>query len=241
MAAAATASGTGSASLDADFGAGFRPPRRWPSARAPTLPSPQPLRSHRFSLTARATPTVPPPPRSVRAAALPPLPAEVCCTILSLCAPKDAARAAQSCRAWRAAFRSAGSWVALDLTAAGPFGGVGDSAPHHRASAALTKFLSFMVADGGVRLGCLEMLAIEHSGGTEPQRRVEWAEHGSRSCALSWEAAAPVVAAASPSLRTLTLRGPPPGGGVAAASRSWPLLRAGATFSPRPRPLSRRL
>ena len=235
MAMPATASDAASASLDADFAAGFRPPRRWPSGQAPTLPSPQPLRSHRFSLNARAAPP-PPSRRSVPAGPPPPLPAEVYCTILSLCAPKDAARAAQSCRAWRTAFRCPGSWVTLDLTAAGPFGGESGA---NDASAALTKFLAFVVADGGVRLGCLETLAIEHSGGTEAQLRAERAERGSRwAGTLSWEAAAAVVAAASPSLRTLTLRGPPPGGGVAVAGRSRPLLRTGATlFSPKPRPV----
>eukprot|EP01043_Picozoa_sp_COSAG02_P036506 COSAG02_NODE_2678_length_8262_cov_5.072400_4_plen_289_part_00 len=198
--------------LDADF-AGFCPPQRWPPSRqaaAPTLAAPPPLRSQRFSFErAAAVAAAPPPPPRVPAGPPPPLPSEVYCTILSLCTPPDAARAAQTCRAWWAAFRSPGAWVQLDLTGDGPFGcGAEDGA--HNAGAALAKFLAFMVAGGGVRLGCLETLAIEHSGCSEAQLCAEWVDGGSRPGAVAWEVVAPVVAAASPSLRSLTLRGPPP-------------------------------
>ena len=203
------------------------------SAAAPTLHAPPALRSHRFSLTQRPALHSPPPDRPTAPARTsappPPLPVDVHATILSLCGPKDAARAAQSCRAWRTAFSLPGAWATLDLTAAGPFGR--GAATAERAAAALQAFLAFVLADGGQRLGCLRTLAVEHSGGTAAQLRDERAaETGAllHPCLLPWETAEAIVAAASSSLRSVALHGPPPTvhGGPAAGTACH--LRTGA-------------
>lgn len=210
---------TSAALLDDGF-AGFCPPQRWPSKKtggcaAPILAAP--LLSHRFSLSRK-----PPPPR---ARACPPLlPSDVCCTILSLCAPKDAAHAAQCCRAWRDAFCCPGAWVNLDFSSEGPIAKVHDD------SKALAGFLSFLMADGGQRLSCLEQLVVDHSGGTEAQLVASDVKPGT----MSWEMVAPVVVAASASLRTVILRGPPPGSFMFWATDRCPLVHTGvacATFT----------
>ena len=152
------------------------------------VPPPLPPGLGRFALNggvAAARPKPAPPPA---------LPADVYATILSMCSPRDAAQCALASRAWWGAFRSPVAWSSVDLTPAGPF---------QRASAsALAAFLAFLLADG--RAGGLRSLSVCHRFQAVDDPAAE-----PMPCELAWDTAASILAAA-PSLRSLTLLGPPP-------------------------------
>ena len=226
----------------------FRPPQRWPTARrqasAPTLCAPPTLFSHRFSFerakaTARAVAAAAvaaaPPPRLALAVPPPPLPSDALMVIMALCSPQDAARAAQTCRAWCGAFRSPGAWTQLDLTSAGPFGSGGKKEHREQPCEALGAFLAFLLADAGERLSCLRHVALEHTGGTaaqlcELQNAAKDPNENDRQalspCLLSWEAVAPLLSAAS--LRSMALHGPP-SAVLGSAAPARPLLLTGTS------------